>query len=254
LVVVSVGILLATAACTGSGGGTSTGNSAPKTTAAAAKTYTATDLPPILTAAEKKLDITGTVLDNSQIVAKEKQSQAAGGIAALLKTPGLTVAPAACGQLFEQAASAKPLAGTVNSMLTYGSSFIILGTFADKQLPQSLKKAQATRFTKILGECSSMKISVTQAGQTVNIPITIKKTPVKTNADETTAIQETLTTPSTTGGAGSPTTVTAVNAFSGSLYITGEVVSTATTAAATSPATPTPSIAQVINAVIAAAK
>ncbi len=256
VVAASVGILLAATACSSGSGGTGSASSpsASKTAAAAAKTYTASDLPPILTTAEKSLGITGTVLDDTQVQAKLKQAKGSNGISTLLSQSGVTISPAACKQIVTDNLSATPPTGTINSLLSYGPSAVFVTSVSGKKLPTSLTTDAQSKQAKALSECGSMKVSVTEGGQTVTIPLTIKKIDVTTDADQTYAYEETVTTPSATGGAGTPVSIEIVSAISGNLVITAEQASGATTAAATASASPSPSAADVINAVIAAAK
>lgn len=255
IAVAAAGILLAATACS-SGGGSGTGSAASPaaTKTAAAKTYTASDLPTILKTAEKKVGISGTILDNAQVEAKLKQTQTAGGISTLLSQPGVTLSPAACSTLIKQNLNQTPASGTVNSLLTYGQNAVTVTAIAGKKLPSSVSTQPAEHLKKLLPTCSSMKVSVTESGQTISIPFTIKKVDVTTDADTTVALEESLTVPSASGGAGTPVTVQVISAIAGNLAITAEAASGATTAAASSPASATPSPAKVIDAVVAAAK
>ncbi|BDZ48734.1 hypothetical protein GCM10025867_09750 [Frondihabitans sucicola] len=253
VVLVSAGIVLAATAC--SSGGSTGGSAAPaKTKAAAAKTYTAADLPKILTSAEKTLGVKGTVLDDAQVQAKLKQVQGNGGISALLNTSGVTLSPASCGQTIKDALNQTPPAGSVNSILTYGSNTVTVTAISGKKLPTALATDGSTKLDGLLKTCSTMKISVTQSGQTLTIPFTIKKSNVTTDADTTTGLVETVTVPTSNGGSNKPITVEAVSAVAGNLYISAQASSTAVAAAAVKPAASTPSVADAINAVVAAAK
>lgn len=250
--VVSVGILIAATACSS---GTSTGgSSSPATKSASAKTYKAKDLPSILTTAEKKVGVSGTILDDSQVEAKLKQAQGSSGISSLLSQKGVTITPAACGQLVKDNLTTTPPSGTINSILTYGSSAVTVTAISGSKLPSSLTSGAAAKQAKVLSQCGTMKISVTQSGQTIAIPLTIKKVDVSTNADTTNAFEETVTTPSTTGGAGTPVSIQVITAIAGNLYITAQGSSTATTAASTPSASAQPPLADVVNAIVAAAE
>ncbi|AMM20270.1 hypothetical protein AX769_08970 [Frondihabitans sp. PAMC 28766] len=254
VVIASAGILLAATACS-SGGSSNGGASAPaKTTAAAAKTYTASDLPTILTTAEKKVGLSGKILDNAQVQASEKQAQTSGGVQALLSQKGVTITPASCATILKNNLSQTPPADSVNAGLTYGSNLVLLSTISGKKLPTTYTTGAAAQSDKALSECGSMKISLTESGQTVSIPLTLKKISVSTDADQTRAIEETITVPSATGGAGKPVSVEIISAIAGNLAITAEGSSTATTAASTPSASPTVPLTDVINAVVAAAK
>jgi hypothetical protein len=255
VVIASAGILLASTACSSGGSTAGATPAAPKSTAAlSAKTYTAADLPTILTAAEKTLGVTGTILDDAQVQAKLKQAQGAGGVSSLLAQPGVTISPAACGTTIKDSLSQTPPAGSIDSILSFGTDAVTVTAISGKKLPTSITTSGSSRLAKVLDGCSSMKISVTQSGQTISIPLTIKKVDVTTNADETTALEETLTVPCATGGAGKPIQVEVVSAVAGNLFIAAQASSSAVAAAATTPASAAPSPQDIINAVVAAAK
>jgi hypothetical protein len=257
VVVASVGVLLAATACSSgtSGSGSSAAPAASKTAAASARTYTADDLPTILTTAEKKVGLSGTILDNAQVQAKLKQSGGLGGLSSLLGQSGVTFSPASCGQLIKDNLSTTPPSGSIDSVLTYGTNSVTVTSVAGKKLPATLTTDQTAKQAKVLSQCGSMKISVTESGQTISIPLTLKKVSVSTDAEKTNAIEETITTPSATGGAGTPVAIRIITAVQGNLLIVGESTSaSATTTASTPSASPTVPIVDVIDAVVAAAK
>ncbi|RKR74928.1 hypothetical protein [Frondihabitans australicus] len=252
VIAVAAGVLVATAACSsGSGAGSGSGASGSSSTpaaskAASAKTWTADELPPLLQTAAKQVGVTGTVLDNAQVQSKISSAGGANGISSLLSQSGITISPASCKQIITDNLSTTPPAGTVNSMLTYGSNAVFVTTEAGKSLPASLTTDAQKKQEQALSECGSMKLSLTESGQTISIPLTIKKVDVSTDADQTYAYQETVTLPAAAGG--TSTAIEIVSAISGNLVITSEAASGSTaTASAVSPAA-------IINAVIAASK
>jgi hypothetical protein len=259
VVVASVGILLAATACSSGGSSTGSGSSATpaasKTAAASSKTYTADDLPAILTTAEKKVGLSGTILDNEQVQAKIKQAGGLGGISSLLGQTGVKFSPASCGQLIKDNLSTTPPADSIDSILTYGTNSVTVTSIAGKKLPATFTSDQIAKQAKVISQCGSMKISVIQSGQTISIPLTLKKVSVSTDAEKTNALEETITTPSPTGGAGTPVAIRIITAVQGNLLIVGESSSaSATTTASTPSASPAVPIVDVINAVVAAAK
>lgn len=251
-VVIAAGLAIAATSCAS---GTASGSAGTKpATAASTKTYTAADLPPILTKAEKSLGVSGTVLDNTQVQAEIKKLGGGSALTKLLSQPGSSISPASCKSLITSALSSAPPAKTIASILTYGTNTVSLASEPGKQLPASVGTHSTDRLQKLLSSCSSLKLTVAANGQSETVGITLKKVDLTTNADKTAGIEETLTMPSTAGGAGKPISLEVVDAIDGNLLITANAASTATTAAATTPSSSTPSLTQVINAVVAAAK
>lgn len=254
VVAASFGILLAATACSSGSGGTGSASSpsASKTAAAAAKTYTASDLPPILTTAEKSLGISGTVLDNAQVQAKLKDSSAANPLSQLLAQPGASLTPAACATELKNDLTIQYPADRIGSILTYGTNAVTLASLESKTLPSSLTTDAFSKVDTLVSKCGTMKLSVTKSGQTVAADLTIKKIDVTTDADKTTGISEVVSVPSPSGGTPITETVQVVDAVSGNLLIATESATSSTASSASSAASP--SAADVINAVIAAAK
>lgn len=249
-VALTAGILLASAAC--SSAGTADSKSGSHTSAPSkngpSKTYQAGDLPPILTAAKKTLGITGTVLNNVQVQA-QKAKLGSGGIAALLDKSGVTISPAACGQLIKNNLAAPADKGIVASTLTSGSNVISVATEADKNLPVGDTNAAIAREQKVLDQCGKITMAIAEGSQTIKAQLAIEKLDVTTNADQTYGFSETVTIPTAAGGHTTAVAVSTVTAISGNLLIT--VISSSGAGTAT-PAPLNPS--EAINAVIAAAK
>lgn len=250
----AVAVVAATAAALALAGcSTASSSSSSSSTSAAARTYRAADLPPILKKAEKSLGVSGTVLDNAKVQAEVQKLGSSNALTKLLATSGSSISPATCKDMVTSALSIAPQAKTIASILTFGQDAATISSVAGKQLPASLASGAQDREQKLLSACSSMQLTIAQGGQSETVQISVKKADVTTKAAHTTAIDEQIQVPSSTGAA-TPVTVEVVSAVNGNLVISAEGASTTSTAAKTTASGSSPTLAKVVNAIVAASR
>jgi hypothetical protein len=213
----------------------------PKAAKAAPKTYTAADVTSIVTAAKTQLGLSGEV---QNFTPDQLQSSSGGSV---LSQFDPTYSPAQCGD--EVKNSIVPPSGLVGSSVSSDTTDLIVLTVDGKQLPDALRSSGTSKLDKFLADCPNVTVSISLDGATVSYGMTVKKADVSTNADSTIAVEETTSIPGSDGVAGQDITETIVAAYAGNLFIEVSAPS-----AGTATATPAASPADLINAVVAAAK
>jgi hypothetical protein len=216
--IATAGVLaLALAGCSGGGGSSTSGTAttAPKQNgSSSSKGYSADDLVAILKKAQTTLNAGGTIKDNAQLeAALAKLGNASTSITGALTKAGGKISPASCGTFLDNAvpdAKKFTASGGVEASLNYSKGDLGLLANPNGALPANLTSGILTDLDGMYSTCGDM--TVTDGSVVVSLKVT--KVAATTTADRTYAYAETIDV------SGQKSTIVAIEAIYGNLFIT----------------------------------
>jgi hypothetical protein len=202
------------------------------------QTYSADNLVTILTKAESTIG-TGTIKNNTQLVADLKDAQSDGSLSAGLTAGGGTIVPASCGTELDKTLDTESTGFGVGpngiaAELNYDKGILAVISVSQGSLPSDVNDKLLTSTQQLFKDCATMTIT----GGATTLTMDIDKISVSTDASDTYAFSETI---KATGVTASSTTI--IEAVSGNLLIADTAIGGTQQDAVNA-----------INAVIAAAK
>ncbi|HMH59365.1 MAG TPA: hypothetical protein VK537_09305 [Galbitalea sp.] len=204
------------------------------------RAYTKNDLSSILNSVNTRLGLGGTVAtqDGPQTAAVDALSAFLGGNAATIKPASCVDLLKSDSQLVAKLGSEGVVAGTLSS----SQLNVIATAVSGATLPDSLTSNFTASQRSILSSCKHLTIAQTVDGQESAVSVDFTPLTVTTNASQSVGFRESFVI--TSGGAGSSSSRTTVEAIDGNLliFVSGVLAQDETT------------LEKAVNAVVAAAK
>jgi hypothetical protein len=191
---------------------------------ATAATYTADDLVDILDRTGTELGVDGQLITDQQLKDAAGKLGGASGLTDLLGMSEVTYSPEGCGTRVADALAGGVPRDAIAAQFRAGATAVTAASFAGEPLTSSQKSAWTATARDALEECGTMTMSFEVQGTRSTATITTKKTAVRTSADETSSLEQTMLI--TSGRANTAVVSTVVLAVAGNLLITATTTRT----------------------------